>query len=704
MTLRIGYRWATESADVTGGRTGMPGGDFIYGGKVFFLGQVIPAEVLEYQRKDKMVLYGGPSLVEAGDLVFCIWLEDLDGTKYDELDIPKELQAEVKEILESFARIEDTARPPAATSTTVPTDTPAPTATAETRSSEIVYLDGTWFQYANYQLGFSLKVPNTMVSFLGACKWNEKDGDRSFRPDPALVPVRIFEDVGSVYIAPEYIHELSGEWKQAGAQGGTRTCYAECNQVPNSLALLQDPEKPWFSAEMWRIVAAEVHSDDELDAFIKSRYGSGCSLGEKTALGQDGVYDVRIQGDGKDLSETLCPINYMTVVKYYPEGNKVIAWDLGQASTFVAALDYSVQHDQEMVESFRFLTETPAAEEGSVPSVDVVGWYGSVHSLPVESGFDDYLSVLPEGAAEVGLVGASPALESTIAEMRDKEPPNKYAHFWGALACGVSDYGGCQLRVTHMRLDGPGPMPNPDPVEGWEGTVVTNSAWAQIDDAFVLAGSYPVHFGIWSEDPTIAAQLEGYRNSGIAIRVWGQVMCGLPDANGCQIQVRRLEEALPSEAPVAEAEGDSYANAEYDFSFQYPASWAFTELPERKTDTGRCAAALVLTQETLSITIQFLHPSQCCEQVAWCGVGAIVEPTARDQVTIMGREASRTALAHQDAVKAVDVSYIDEDADLGLLITLRDSSETAFTAPEMATIPDSALVELEQILGSFESR
>jgi hypothetical protein len=151
--------------------------------------------------------------------------------------------------------------------------------------------------------------------------------------------------------------------------------------------------------------------------------------------------------------------------------------------------------------------------------------------------------VLPEGAAEVGLLGTSPAVEAAIAEMRDKEPPSKYAHFWGTLSCGVWDYGGCQLRVTHMRPDGPGPMPNPDPVEGWEGTIVTNSAWAQIDDAFVLSGDYSVQYGIWSEDPALDAQLEGYRNSGTTIRVWGQVICGIPDANGCQIQVRRLEEA-----------------------------------------------------------------------------------------------------------------------------------------------------------------
>ena len=84
--------------------------------------------------------------------------------------------------------------------------------------------------------------------------------------------------------------------------------------------------------------------------------------------------------------------------------------------------------------------------------------------------------------------------------------------------------------------DGPGPLRNPDPVEGWEGTVITNSAWAHIYDAFVLAGPYPVALWPLERGPRPwPARLEGYRNSGTPIRVWGQVFCGVPDANGCQI-------------------------------------------------------------------------------------------------------------------------------------------------------------------------
>jgi hypothetical protein len=121
MSLNIAHGWASNPAfSPMGGRTGMPAGDFIYGGKVFFLEQMIPAQVLEYERKDKLVLYGDLSLVNVGDLVFSIWLEDVNNANYSELDIPKELQAEVKEILESFERIEATSEPPDPTTLIVP--------------------------------------------------------------------------------------------------------------------------------------------------------------------------------------------------------------------------------------------------------------------------------------------------------------------------------------------------------------------------------------------------------------------------------------------------------------------------------------------------------------------------------------------------------------------------------------------------------
>ena len=129
LTLSIGYRWAMESVNIFG-RTGVPAGDFICDGKIQFLGKVIPAQILEYQRKDKAVFYGENGRVEAGDLVFVLFSEDLNGTHYDQLDIPKGLQDEVKGILESFERIEATGAPPS------PTPTPPAIEVARTWSTE----------------------------------------------------------------------------------------------------------------------------------------------------------------------------------------------------------------------------------------------------------------------------------------------------------------------------------------------------------------------------------------------------------------------------------------------------------------------------------------------------------------------------------------------------------------------------------------
>lgn len=121
LMLNIAYGWASNPGfSPMGGRTGMPAGDFIYGDKVFFLDRAIPAQVLEYERRDKMVLYGGTGLMDVGDLVFSMWLEDTGGTPYEELNIPKALQAEAKAILESFERSTAEGQPVVATPTPAP--------------------------------------------------------------------------------------------------------------------------------------------------------------------------------------------------------------------------------------------------------------------------------------------------------------------------------------------------------------------------------------------------------------------------------------------------------------------------------------------------------------------------------------------------------------------------------------------------------
>jgi hypothetical protein len=181
------------------------------------------------------------------------------------------------------------------------------------------------------------------------------------------------------------------------------------------------------------------------------------------------------------------------------------------------------------------VTET-LAPTGGLP---VVGWLGNVISLPAGSQYDDYLSLMPEGAGEIGVEGADEAIEAEIVALRDKEEPGKYAHFWGTLMCDVPDYGGCQLLVARVRAGTA--ISDPEPVAAWEGTIVSNPPGSQFDDYFTLAGDFPVGYGIDSLDSVVAAQLEGLRDTGITAQVWGQLRTGVPDAFGSQIEVTRVE-------------------------------------------------------------------------------------------------------------------------------------------------------------------
>ncbi|MBN1813159.1 MAG: DUF333 domain-containing protein [Anaerolineae bacterium] len=196
-------------------------------------------------------------------------------------------------------------------------------------------------------------------------------------------------------------------------------------------------------------------------------------------------------------------------------------------------------YDADLPPQFNALIQAQLA--AAPKGTEVVGWYGSVVSLPPGSQYDDYLVLAPEGVGEIGIAGADEGVEAQIVALRDQEEPGKYAHFWGTLTCDVPDYNGCQLVVTRLRVDGPGEFFDPDPVEGWDGLVIGEPPLSQYDDHFVLSGDFFVIYGIGSSDPAIAAQLEELRDTMIPVRIWGEVTCGIMDVNGCAIDVTRIE-------------------------------------------------------------------------------------------------------------------------------------------------------------------
>nr|MBC7244470.1 hypothetical protein [Chloroflexota bacterium] len=179
----------------------------------------------------------------------------------------------------------------------------------------------------------------------------------------------------------------------------------------------------------------------------------------------------------------------------------------------------------------------------------VVGWYGRAIGLPLDAQFDDYLALEPEGTGKIGLQGANPTIEAQLKELRTL---GTYAHFWGTLTCDVPDYGGCQLVVTRLRREGLDTPSPPEKVERWEGKIISIPA-AEYDDCFILAGDFPVRYGIDSSDAALDAQLQNLRDTGTAIRVWGQLTCGITDVNRSQIQVTAIEVLGGSQQPTPSA-------------------------------------------------------------------------------------------------------------------------------------------------------
>jgi hypothetical protein len=173
-------------------------------------------------------------------------------------------------------------------------------------------------------------------------------------------------------------------------------------------------------------------------------------------------------------------------------------------------------------------------------SWNAIGWPGYIVSNPSGAQFDDALVLLPEGTGRVGIAGSTPELEAELVALRDKPARGKEAHFWCTLTCNVPDVGGCQLLVTRVRYGANDTVP--EPVEGWEGTLVSNPPGSQFDDYFALHGRFGVSFGLDSLDANLRAQLESLRDTGTPFRVWGMLRCGVPDAFGAQIEVTRIEQ------------------------------------------------------------------------------------------------------------------------------------------------------------------
>jgi hypothetical protein len=233
---------------------------------------------------------------------------------------------------------------------TIVEDTPEEVPEMLVVESTLEDLDATWNLYTNLTLGYEILVPKQMALFNGDCTYNEVQG--SYRPKFGMVNTAIFEDGNSTFLSYAQYADLQGEKVNTFEDGGQRSDFSECVTVSTTLEMIKNEE---ILLQWWEIKVTEVADETALLDLMKAQYGSGCELSEMAATDQEGTYDLDIVRDGKHFTESTCPVNFGVEIRYAPELGKVAIWNTGQAWTFVADETYSVIHDPEMSDSFRFL-------------------------------------------------------------------------------------------------------------------------------------------------------------------------------------------------------------------------------------------------------------------------------------------------------------------------------------------------------------
>jgi len=233
--------------------------------------------------------------------------------------------------------------------------------------------------------------------------------------------------------------------------------------------------------------------------------------------------------------------------------------------------------------------DEPTSEAGNsskTQSASAAGWLGYISSLPEDDAYDDKLVLLPEGSGELGIRGATDEIENEIIALRDKEAPGKDAHFWGTVECGISDFNNCQMVVDRLRYGATASAA--EPVDGWAGMLSSSTFNGSTSMIFTLDSLYPIAYSIHSNDPIIRQELKTMAGGQVRIRVWGDLLTGIPDVNGSRIQAVKIEvlddtseaqPVTPQTGPDLRANWRTYNNPLVGYQIQYPENASISEHP-----------------------------------------------------------------------------------------------------------------------------
>ena len=147
---------------------------------------------------------------------------------------------------------------------------------------------------------------------------------------------------------------------------------------------------------------------------------------------------------------------------------------------------------------------------------------------------------------------AADGSQSGICVLPDGSICDEWAYFRGecGLAAQKSPTPAIVVEATSTASGGPGgnasggymPPGAAEEMADWWGVIKSTQPGAQFDDYFERRDlGQIIYFGIDSMDPAVKSRIKALRDSGKIVHLYGTLLSNVPDYNGSQIQVGRIE-------------------------------------------------------------------------------------------------------------------------------------------------------------------
>ncbi len=223
----------------------------------------------------------------------------------------------------------------------------------------------------------------------------------------------------------------------------------------------------------------------------------------------------------------------------FPDGSECDEW-----AYFRGQCGPSAQESP--IPAMTMLRQPQNASGGYMPpgtAEEISDWWGVIKSTEPGAQYDDYFERQDLGQIiYFGIDSMDPAVKSLIEAFRDS---GKIVNLYGTLLSNVPDYNGSQIQVDRIEEQASGgymPPGTTEEITDWRGVIKSTEPGSQYDDYFELwTNGQIIYFGIDSMDPAVQEQIKALRDSGKIVNLYGTLLSNVPDYNGSQVRVDRIE-------------------------------------------------------------------------------------------------------------------------------------------------------------------